>query len=108
MAKLIDLTGQRFGFLTVVKIAHIHTSPCGTKERMWTVICDCGKDFTVLGISLRHGHTKSCGANQHRFINIEGQRFGKWTVLRIADEPLMKVTPVIAGYVFVTAGTDQM
>ena len=57
MAKLIDLTGQRFGKLTVLH--RVENTNLG-KSR-WMCRCDCGREHTVLGDDLRSGHTKSCG-----------------------------------------------
>jgi hypothetical protein len=56
MGKLIDLTGQRFGRLTVIERA-------GTRNRMalWHCKCDCGKDTFVLSGSLNSGVSRSCG-----------------------------------------------
>ena len=40
MAKLIDLTGQRFGKLTVLNRAEEKILPRGYKTVMWNCICD--------------------------------------------------------------------
>lgn len=56
MPKLIDLTGQRFGRLTVLSRA---TATNG--HATWLCICDCGNRRNVKGIHLRSGHTQSCG-----------------------------------------------
>lgn len=55
MAKLIDLTGQEFGRLTVVKYVG---------NGRWLCRCDCGSIKIILGRSLRGGQTKSCGCLQ--------------------------------------------
>lgn len=55
--KLIDLTGQKFGRLTVVKRAE--NSPKG--EARWQCVCDCGNEHTVCGSYLRNGKSRSCG-----------------------------------------------
>lgn len=52
----IDLTGKRFGRLTVLEYAG--TGKSGT---FWKCKCDCGKITTILSHSLRSGRTKSCG-----------------------------------------------
>lgn len=39
-----DLTGQRFGYLTVVRRAGTNASKCAT----WVCRCDCGKDNVLL------------------------------------------------------------
>ncbi len=58
MGKLIDLTGQRFGRLTVIERA-------GTigKGASWLCQCDCGKRTIVIGTNLRRAKqpTRSCG-----------------------------------------------
>ena len=51
---LNDLTGKRFGKLTVVSYAG--------KER-WNCLCDCGKTHNVKGQHLKNGHVTSCGCN---------------------------------------------
>lgn len=62
MAKLIDMTGRRFGRLTVMFRSGTYAPPCGKgKSAVWRCICDCGKTLDIDGASLRSGHTKSCG-----------------------------------------------
>lgn len=61
MPKLIDLTGQRFGRLTVVSRADDVFTSGGNRKVTWMCICDCGKRVVVLSANLRNGHTKSCG-----------------------------------------------
>lgn len=61
MSKLIDLTGQRFGRLVVIKRAADRMKPNGKKLIMWKCQCDCGNTKEILGQSLRRGLTKSCG-----------------------------------------------
>jgi hypothetical protein len=56
----IDLTGQRFGRLTVVEHAGIDK----WVQMIWRCICDCGGSSVVPGGILRRGHTKSCGCRQ--------------------------------------------
>lgn len=51
-----DLTGQRFGRLTVLERA-----PKPSKQTYWLCSCDCGNQATVRGSNLRCGKTKSCG-----------------------------------------------
>ena len=56
MGKLIDLTGQKFGRLTVV-------ARIGTKNgsALWKCVCDCGNTAAVTSRSLKTGNTSSCG-----------------------------------------------
>lgn len=57
MASLIDLTGKRFGRLTVESRA---LSDKRGEDR-WNCVCDCGNRTTVLGSHLRGGDVLSCG-----------------------------------------------
>lgn len=55
--RLIDLTGQRFGRLTVIG----KSDRSGNRRTYWKCICDCGKECEVRSSHLRSGSTKSCG-----------------------------------------------
>lgn len=64
MPALIDLTGKKFGRLTVIERYDAKT---------WKCICDCGNTTYSDGYQLRKGITQSCGCyhrdicgNQHR------------------------------------------
>jgi hypothetical protein len=59
---IIDLTGQRFGRLTVLRLEGTHVSRGGSREgTLWRCRCDCGKETVVYGRNLRWGNTTSCG-----------------------------------------------
>ena len=59
---LNDLTGQRFGQLTVIERAKDYISPDGfSKAAMWRCRCECGNETTVIGRNLKNGAVKSCG-----------------------------------------------
>ena len=57
---VIDLSGKKFGKLTVVK--KIRCDQNG--KAIWATNCDCGNNKEVSGVSLRNGHVKSCGCLQ--------------------------------------------
>lgn len=57
MGRFIDLTGQRFGRLTVMGRAE--NTPSG--QARWRCQCNCGKESTVAGQHLRNGVVVSCG-----------------------------------------------
>jgi hypothetical protein len=57
--KLIDLTGKRFGLLTVLR-KYGHSG----KDVTWLCKCDCGKEAVVRGNDLRSANTQSCGCLQ--------------------------------------------
>lgn len=60
MGQRIDLTGKRFGKLTVIEYSH--TERNGNEIRAyWKCKCDCGNETTVKGKELKSGNTKSCG-----------------------------------------------
>lgn len=78
LPKIIDLTGQRFGRLTVLEYC---------KGSKWRCKCDCGNYTDVLSCNLRNGNTKSCGClnKEHPTSeNLTGRRFGWLTVLERA------------------------
>lgn len=51
-----DLTGQRFGRLTVLEFVSNKK-----KDAHWLCHCDCGNEKVVRGMRLKIGHTTSCG-----------------------------------------------
>lgn len=59
--RLIDLSGRRFGRLTVVQRDGSHRHPSGKVTPTWLCRCDCGGESVVLGNKLRDGGTRSCG-----------------------------------------------
>lgn len=56
MGKFIDLTGRKFGRLTVIE----RSTNRGEKVA-WLCKCECGNIHVSLGNSLLRGKTKSCG-----------------------------------------------
>jgi len=60
----IDLTGRKFGRLTVESEGSTNVSPCGAKQAMWNCRCECGKTVIVSAGNLRTGHTTSCGCRR--------------------------------------------
>lgn len=60
-SRLIDLTGMRFGRLTVVSRGPNVVTPSGNKYRRWHCVCDCGNRTLPRAHSLRSGNTRSCG-----------------------------------------------
>ena len=85
MAELIDLTGKRFGKLTVISKNAVRRTKGGQRITTWLCQCDCGNTTIVDGQKLRRGHTTSCGCNVHenssKKKDIVGQKFGRLTVV---------------------------
>lgn len=60
MGNFIDLTGMKFGRLTVVEC--VGRNKHG--NAMWKCLCDCGEETIVSSVHLKIGNTKSCGCYQ--------------------------------------------
>ena len=56
MGKFIDLTGMKFGRLTVIERAENKN-----KKICWLCECDCGNEKIIRGADLKNGKTTSCG-----------------------------------------------
>ena len=80
MGKIKDLTGQKFGKLTVLEI----TTERRNRQVVWKCQCNCGNIVYIVGSSLRNGHTQSCGCSwyEDKAEDLTGQQFGKLTVLK--------------------------
>ena len=62
MSNAIDLSGQSFGWLTVVR-------RCGRNKHgaaTWLCVCGCGQSSEVATAALRRGLTTSCGCRRSR------------------------------------------
>lgn len=57
MGTIKNLTGQKFGRLTVIRQDGVSAH----KKALWLCSCDCGKFKTVIGGNLKSGITTSCG-----------------------------------------------
>lgn len=66
MGKFNDLTGQKFGRLTVIKRAEDAITEKGNRFAQWLCSCDCGNDVVVFGSALtrKKRPTLSCGCLQ--------------------------------------------
>lgn len=82
--RIKDLTGQRFGRLTVIE-----RSPNRKHGRIcWRCQCDCGEECIVTSHDLTGGHTKSCGClkKEHgNALELSGSKFGRLTALNPTD-----------------------
>ncbi len=79
-----DLTGERFGKLTVMGLAEKE----GSNKTYWRCKCDCGRETVVEHYSLMEGHTKSCGCLRPggKGEDLTGRRFGRLTVIEPAPK----------------------
>lgn len=82
MGKKIDLTGQVFGKLTVLKEGERKNG-----KLYWTCQCECGNTISVSTTDFKDGHIKSCGCKTHeiqqknKMKDIQNKRFGKLIAL---------------------------
>jgi S-ribosylhomocysteine lyase LuxS involved in autoinducer biosynthesis len=60
MSKLIDLSGQRFGFW----MATARGKNSNSGQTQWMCTCECGIQKLVTTNSLRSYNSTSCGCNQ--------------------------------------------
>lgn len=57
----IDMVGRKFEKLTVLR----ENGRSHNRSIMWECVCDCGNVVTIDGVSLRNGHSKSCGCARY-------------------------------------------
>lgn len=87
-----DLTGQQFGFLTVLERAPGRPKGNGKLRTMWRCECECGSITDVAASHLKSRHNISCGCKKSEFTSklkcedMTGRRFGRLTVIQRADD----------------------
>ena len=83
MAKINDLSGKNFGYLTVLKRLDDKFDSLGRRKIMWDCLCSCGNHKDVTTGKLTSGHVKSCGkcGKFNRIKDLSGLKFDKLTVL---------------------------
>lgn len=69
MGKFIDLTGQQFGRLTVIR----QDVPTPSGKTRWVCCCECQTEKSVQSSDLRSGKTRSCGCLQRERSAIAGR-----------------------------------
>lgn len=89
MSKTKDLTGLKFGKLTVTERDRTITKN-GKKYNTWKCQCVCGNETIELGIELSRGQVYSCGCSQPDKINVKqniiGNKYGHLTVLKREED----------------------
>lgn len=71
MGKRIDLTGQHFGYWTVLNYSHSKDG-----QTYWNCRCKCGTEKAIRGYCLRNNKSKSCGcASMEKGLHLLNQRF---------------------------------
>lgn len=80
MPKIIDLVGQRFQHLTVVKFIERKD-----RKNYYLCKCDCGNELVLSSMRFKYGRKVSCGCITERkgeIIDITDKRFGSLTALK--------------------------
>ena len=81
MRKKLDLRGQTFGKLTVLR----ENGRDKHNKVLWLCRCECGNVVTVRGYNLRKGNTKSCGCYRREASTTHGMRkthlYSVWTAM---------------------------
>ena len=83
-----DLTGQRFGKLSVLRA----TNERKNGQIVWECLCDCGNTVLAGSSSLRRGEKTSCGCTYKTFVwkdlikDLTGQRFGNLVAIEPEKE----------------------
>lgn len=77
MPKILDLTGQRFERLCVVRLLRIQPG----KGKIWLCICDCGNEKQASTEALRCGDIKSCSCLGRLDLSLIGKVFGHLTII---------------------------
>jgi hypothetical protein len=77
--RFIDLTGKKFGHLTVIDIA----GKAKDDSYIWNVSCDCNptNHFSVNGNDLRRGRKTDCGCRHGNRAELLGKKFGNLLVV---------------------------
>ena len=99
MGKVLELKGQRFGRLTIIK----RVENDKWKNAKWLCQCDCGNVKKINGYELKNGHTKSCGCLQkeraskarkthgHKINRVVTKTYTAWqSMLKRCDNPKNK------------------
>lgn len=64
-----DLTGKKFGRLTVIKLEYIKKYSYGTLAYYYLCKCDCGKYKIVKSNNLKNKHVQSCGCLKKEIVS---------------------------------------
>lgn len=73
MAEVKDLTGQRFGRLTVMTRAGADAQGKAT----WRCQCECGNDVVITGTQLTRNNSRSCGCLKREVLQRRLTKHGK-------------------------------
>jgi hypothetical protein len=85
-ANTVNYSGQKFGKLTIGKLAYNNTSG----KAYYNTICDCGVNKIIRMNDIQSGRTISCGCHRkfsdRRTNKLDGQRFGSLVVINLQNK----------------------
>lgn len=77
MRKIIDLTGEKFGRLTVM----YRVENSKSNKSRWHCKCDCGNECDALAGNLKNGHTQSCGCYNKDCAHKRNKKSNEYTIV---------------------------
>ncbi len=82
-----DLTGMKFGRLTVLHQAEDHISNSGVHRSAWLCKCECGNCITIIGCNLTKANnpTQSCGCLVKEVMHTLKKKYNEYK-LNLIDE----------------------
>lgn len=86
MPKFKDLTGMKFGKLTVIEQGENHRQPSGKSIVMWKCRCECGSESLISASNLTTGNStkcKKCTNNLFTYKHGDSPKSGKKRLYRI-------------------------
>lgn len=105
--KFDNLSGLEFGDLKVSEQwERRRMSNASRTEIYWFCHCSCGVSKWIMGASLKHDNTKTCGSNFHNPSQVEdisGKVFGLWSV----SDKWKKVSGRVQWFCVCVCGTEQ-
>lgn len=89
-----DLSGQKYGMLTVIKLNKVEKNSAGNFKYLWDCVCDCGNFRTIRVEQLVYSDFVSCGCTHKKrkkyflpnFIDITGNKYARLTVKKYLGE----------------------
>ena len=90
--RLINLTGKRFGHLTVIKRSEDYIYPNGSISVRWLCRCDCKNKtkIIVIGANLKNNTTSSCGCQKESYIARELKSYCKKKYKSVSEYKIVK------------------
>lgn len=81
-----DLTGRKFGRLTVVGRGEDYINPKGKRRPRWICQCECGGTSLTQTPALKNGKATSCGCKRRELAQEKIREMNKGNILDIIGE----------------------